>query len=67
MKTSGYTDVQIIAILRQAEGGVVLVNLPEQSLPLVTERSKVMFAVRVVVLGEGVECPNLGQDCLQVI
>lgn len=46
---------------------VEIVPLPENLAPLMVERSKIMFAVRVVVRGETVKASNLVEDLELVV
>src|SRR5271167_3450567 len=47
--------------------GVIVVDFPENALGLVVEAPEIMLPVRVVALGEGVECPHLFKDRVAVV
>lgn len=47
----------------RGEVSVVVVDFPEQALSLDLDRTKVVLAVRIVVLVEGVELRDSVQDC----
>ena len=52
----------MIVSTRVVWAGLVIVDLPEDAVLRMIERAEVVFAMRVVVLGERIERDDLGED-----
>jgi len=55
-----FGSADLLATVQHVRG--VIVDLPKDTLPFMLERAEVMFAMRVVVLGKGVEVHHLGDN-----